>query len=126
MLPLLQEVAVAAQSGPHPLSGTIARWLWLVPLLPFLGFLINGALSLSAAYHAGPADPSLAHGDDHGHGPHVHDSADAHGAHGDDHHVVVRHRYAGITSLVGPGVLVLSFLLTAGIWMAMRAAGGGA
>ena len=28
------------------------------------------------------------------------------GAHGDDHHAVARHRFAGITSIVGPGVLV--------------------
>ena len=48
MLPLLQEAAAAtAQTGAHPLNGTAAQWLWAVPLLPFLGFLINGALSLS-------------------------------------------------------------------------------
>jgi NADH-quinone oxidoreductase subunit L len=39
---------------------------------------------------------------------------------------VKRHRFAGITSIVGPGVLVLSFLLTAMIFMAMSSAGGGA
>jgi NADH-quinone oxidoreductase subunit L len=39
--------------------------------------------------------------------------------------VVKRHRFAAITSIVGPGVLILSFLLAAAIWMAMRAAGGG-
>ena len=123
MLPLLQEVAAAAHQsgGVHPLSGTVAQWLWAVPLLPLLGFVINGALSLSAAYQAGPADPGAAHGDGHGHDAH----ADAH-AHGhDDHHPVVRHKYAGLTSIVGPGVLLLSFLLTAAIWMAMRGAGGG-
>ena len=42
MLLPLQDVAAAT----HPLSGTAAQWLWAVPLLPFLGFLINGALSL--------------------------------------------------------------------------------
>lgn len=125
MLPLLQEVATAAQtSAAHPLSGTVARWLWLVPVLPFIGFLINGLLSIAAAYHVGPADPSASHGD-HDHAPaHAHHD-DSHGAPGDDYHPVVRHRFAGITSIVGPGVLVLSFLLTAAIWMAMRAAGGG-
>ncbi len=129
MLLLLQEVAAAAQTAVpatanHPLSGTAARWLWAVPLLPFLGFLINGALSLSTAFHSGPADPSASHD-----GAHAHDAELAHvdeeGAAGDDHHAVARHRYAGIASLVGPGVLLLSFLLTFMIWMAMRAAGGG-
>jgi NADH-quinone oxidoreductase subunit L len=124
MLPLLQ-AAAAASAGTHPLSGTVAQWLWAVPLLPFLGFLINGALSLSAAFHAGPSDPSAAHG--HGHGAesvgHAHDTGhDEHDEH-DDHHVVVRHKYAGIASIVGPGVLVLSFLLTAAIFFAMRGAG---
>jgi len=35
-------------------------------------------------------------------------------------------RSAGIVSIVGPGVLALSFVVTFMIWMAMRAAGGGA
>jgi NADH-quinone oxidoreductase subunit L len=120
MLHLLPATAV----GAHPLSGTAAEWLWLVPLLPLLGFLINGALSLSAAFHKGPADPGMAHGHDAPAADHGHD-ADAHGAHGDDHHPVVRHRHAAIASIVGPGVLILSFLLTATIFFAMRAAGGG-
>jgi NADH-quinone oxidoreductase subunit L len=117
----------AAAAGPHPLNGTVAEWLWLVPVLPLLGFLINGALSLASAYHAGPADPSLSHGDHGDHGAHdTHAAhADEHGATGDDHHEVKRHRYAGLTSIVGPGVLVLSFLLTAAIFLAMRGAGGG-
>src|SRR3954466_12693254 len=129
MLPLLQEVATAAQtSAAHPLSGTVARWLWLVPVLPFIGFLINGLLSIAAAYHVGPSDPSASHGDhDHAHA-HAHAHAhhdDGHDAHADDHPPGVRHRLGRATSIVGPGVLVLSFLVTAGIWMAMRAAGGG-
>ncbi|MDB4874070.1 MAG: proton-translocating NADH-quinone oxidoreductase, chain [Gemmatimonadetes bacterium] len=115
---LLQAVA----AGPHPLNGTVAEWLWLVPVLPLLGFLVNGALSLASAYHEGPSDPTLAHGDNHdAHAGH----ADAHGAHDELDHEVKRHRFAGITSLVGPGVLVLSFLLTGAIFLAMRAAGGG-
>jgi len=125
MLPLLQ---AAATAGTHPLTGTIAEWVWLVPLLPLLGFVINGALSLASVFHAGPADPTLAHGeghgvDDGGHGhPAAHDD-DAHGATGDDHHPVVRHRFAGVASIVGPGVLILSFLLTVAIFLAMRGAG---
>src|SRR5581483_7577430 len=125
MLPLVQAALQAAAPASHPLNGTAAQWLWLVPMLPLAGFLINGALSLGSVFRAGPADPSLAHGDDHGHA-HAADHADEHGAHGDDHHAVKRHRFAGVTSLVGPGVLVLAFLVTAAIYFAMRGAGGGA
>ncbi len=56
----------ALSSPSHPLTGTVADWIWLIPLLPLLGFVINGALSLLAAYHAGPADPGAgAHGGEH-------------------------------------------------------------
>ena len=111
---LLQEATTSA----HPLRGTIAELVWLIPLLPFIGFLINGWLSLSSAGKVGPADPSAAghdahaHGDDTGH-------ASGGGAHGDDHHPVARHKYAGIVSIVGPAVLLLSFGLTVAILMAM-------
>ncbi|HEU4786037.1 MAG TPA: NADH-quinone oxidoreductase subunit L [Gemmatimonadaceae bacterium] len=125
MLPLLQ----AATAATHPLDPTAARWLWAVPLLPFLGFLINGALSIGAAYHPGPGDPALAHGDSH-------DASAAHdhashgdtggGATGNDHHAVKRHRFAGLTSIVGSGVLVLAFALSVAIYLAMLGAGGGA
>jgi NADH-quinone oxidoreductase subunit L len=139
MFPLLQEAAAATQqyaAGSHPLNGTVARWLWLVPLLPFLGFVINGAFSLFSAFHAGPGDPSASHGDaeSHAHGrdaahtqahEHGHGADTGGGGHGDDHHAVKRHPFAALTSIVGPGVLLLSFVLTAAIWVAMRAAGGG-
>jgi hypothetical protein len=116
----------AASAAAHPLNGTAAQWLWAVPILPLIGFLINGALSLWTAFHAGPADPFLSHGDGHAHAPAgAGPDPDSHGAHGDDHHVVVRHRFAGVASIVGPGVLVLSFLLTVAIFFAMRGAGGG-
>jgi len=113
---LLQE----ATTGAHALSGSIAEWVWLIPVLPFLGFLINGWLSMSSAAHVGPRDPSAAgHGEDaHGHGPDSHD-ANSGGAHGDDHHATARHKYAGIVSIVGPAVLLLSFGLTVAIFMAM-------
>jgi NADH-quinone oxidoreductase subunit L len=111
---LLQE----ATTGAHALSGSIAEWVWLIPVLPFIGFLINGWLSVSSAVRVGPADPSAAghghdgaHADTHGH--------DDHGAHGDDHHPVARHKYAGIVSVIGPAVLLLSFGLTVAIFMAM-------
>jgi len=111
MLPLLQ----AAAAGPHPLAGTIAEWVWLVPILPLLGFVINGLVSLASAYRAGPADPSLPHGN-------AHAQSGVH-ASGDDHHAVARHRFARVASIVGPGVLILSFLLSAAIFVAMRGAG---
>ena len=64
---LLQEVSGAA----HPLAGTLAEWIWLVPVLPFIGFIVNGLLSLLPATHMGPADPSAdGHGDEHAHDAH--------------------------------------------------------
>lgn len=119
MLLPLQEVAVAT----HPLSGTAAQWLWAVPLLPLLGFLINGALSLVDSFHKGPSDPTAQHGDDHGaheeYLGHEHD----HDGDRDASHIPARHKFAGITSIVGPGVLLLSFILSATIFVAMRGAG---
>ena len=108
------------EAGAHPLSGTVASYVWLLPLLPLLGFVLNGLLSLVAAVRLGPVDPGTSHADARAPGAH-----DAHGgaAHGDDHHPVARHRYAALTSLIGPGVLVLSFLLATAIFLAMRAAG---
>jgi NADH-quinone oxidoreductase subunit L len=130
---LLQQAADAMETAGHPLAGTVAEYVWLLPLLPLLGFVLNGLLSLVSAYRAGPSDPGLSHGDGHavvgGHDSHAavvhaHETS-AGGAHGDDHHVVVRHRFATLTSLIGPGVLVLAFGLAVAIFMAMRAAGGG-
>ncbi len=127
---LLQHAADAMQAGAHPLSGTAAEYLWLLPLLPLLGFVLNGLLALSSAYTAGPADPEPGHGAAAGHAHAGHPYAAAHdataaGAHGDDHHPVVRHRFATLTSLIGPGVLVLAFGLAATIFAAMLAVGGG-
>jgi NADH-quinone oxidoreductase subunit L len=126
---LLVQAAAAGSAAAHPLNDTVARWLWLVPLLPLLGFVINGALSLFTAYRPGPADPGAA-GEGNHHAPDAHAGAahEAHaaGAHDDDHHAVERHRFAAVSSIVGPGVLVLAFALVAAIWFAMRGAGGGA
>ncbi|HEV7836990.1 MAG TPA: hypothetical protein VGO75_02905, partial [Gemmatimonadaceae bacterium] len=103
---LLQTVASAA-SQTHPLAGTIAQWVWLLPIIPLVGFVINGLLSLSGV-HFGPSDPNTS-----GHYP--------------DSELVVshapqRHRWAGVTSIVGPGVLILTFLLALGMWQAMAVA----
>jgi proton-translocating NADH-quinone oxidoreductase, chain L len=119
---MLLQTAVAAAAGSHPLSGTIAEWVWLLPILPLAGFVINGLLSFDSA-RFGPGDPNTP---DHHH-PHSEGAAEAasvshaeeSGAVGDDHHAVKRHRWAAVTSIVGPGVLVLSFLLALGIFRAM-------
>src|SRR5207244_11933573 len=93
-----------------------------------LGFLINGLLSLSSA-HLGPADPSATAHDEPSEGA-AEASLVAHGeesgAGGDDHHAVKRHRWAGVTSILGPGVLIIAFGLAVAIWQAMASAHPGA
>ena len=119
----------AAEAASHPLAGSIAEWMWLLPLLPLAGFAINGLLSLVSATHLGPTDPDVGHADAGAHAA-ARDAAavsalesDAHGGHGDDHHAVRRHRHAGLVSFVGPAVLAASFALAVAIWLAMRGAG---
>ncbi len=108
----------------HSLAGTLAEWVWLLPLLPLAGFVGNGLLSLSSA-RLGPADPNTPDHHPHSEGaaeaPAISHSEEA-GAAGDDHHAVKRHRWAGVTSIVGPGVLILTFFLALGIWQVMAAA----
>ncbi len=102
-------------STGHPLADTAARFVWLLLVLPLLGFLLNGWLSISAAAKIGPSDPGAAHDD--------HAAADDHrdDAHiGHDDHPAVRHKFAGLVSLIGPGVLVISFGLAIAIFIAMR------
>ncbi len=112
---LLQEAAAA---GVHPLAGSVAEWIWLVPVFPLIGFLINGFLSLRTAAHIGPRDPS-AH---HAHHDHAHNDTH-HDEHGHDaHHHPAVHPHAGIVSLVGPAVLFASFALTVAIFMALAGA----
>jgi NADH-quinone oxidoreductase subunit L len=119
---ILQTAVTAAQNSP--LSGGIAEWMWLLPVLPLLGFVINGLLSLNAATF-GPKDPNTPshhpHSDAAVEAPGISHAEEA-GAVGDDHHAVKRHRWAGLTSIVGPGVLILAFILAAAIWQAMAAA----
>jgi NADH-quinone oxidoreductase subunit L len=117
---LLQEVASGAS---HPLAGTAAEWIWLVPALPLAGFVINGLLSLTSAARIGPADPGAAHAhESHDDGGHA--TAAGHADHGPGHdaHEPQRHRYAGVVSLVGPAVLGLSFALTIVIIAALAGA----
>jgi NADH-quinone oxidoreductase subunit L len=96
---LIQEVVATA----HPLAGTAARLVWLLPVLPLLGFVINGLLAVVSSARVGPADPDI-------------------GSEGEwaDHRPVSPHKYAGIVSIVGPAVLVLSFFLAWAIFSAMR------
>jgi NADH-quinone oxidoreductase subunit L len=108
-------------AAPHPLTGTAADWLWLLPLLPLLGFVLNGLIAAGSAFHAGPADPSSAPrggdtpGDGHG---------DRHaGAHGDAHHAPTRHRFAAWSNVIGVGVMAAAFALAVAIFLAMRGAG---
>ena len=118
---MLLQAAVAAAS--HPLAGTAARWMWLLPILPLVGFFVNGWLSLSGA-KLGPADPNTPHLDEHstrGDAAAI-SNAEDHGAVGDDHHAVKRHRWAGAVSIIGPGVLILSFLLALAIFRSMLGA----
>jgi NADH-quinone oxidoreductase subunit L len=126
---LLQAMATAG-SQAHPLSGTVAELMWLLPILPLAGFVVNGLMSLSGG-HFGPRDPSsplLYHPDDPPPDQIIFVPGDPvvkiveGDAVGGDPHAVKRHRWAGVTSTVGPGVLILTFLLALGIWQAMSVA----
>jgi NADH-quinone oxidoreductase subunit L len=110
MMMLIQAAAEA-----HPLSGTVAEWVWLLPILPLLGFVLNGALSVLGSAKLGPSDPDM-------HGAHAEHAHVSHGHGGDDHHTPGRHRYAVLVSVIGPLVLALSFGLAFAIFGAMRGA----
>src|SRR5689334_6034018 len=108
----------------HPLADSVARFVWFLPLLPLIGFLINGFLSLKAAYKPGPAEVDEGHGHEIGsggsHGSHgSHGAHDAHDSHGHHDAHPPRHKYAAITSIVGPGVMVIAFGLALAIFGAM-------
>jgi NADH-quinone oxidoreductase subunit L len=113
---LLQEVATV---GAHPLSGTVATWMWLLPLLPLAGFVINGALALFSGYRQGPSDPVADSAHEHSGG---HEAVHADATHATDHgadHPPTRHRYAGLVSIIGPAVLFAAFGLAMSIFGAM-------
>ncbi|MDO8502983.1 MAG: NADH-quinone oxidoreductase subunit L [Gemmatimonadaceae bacterium] len=86
---------IAAEA--HPLTGTIAEWVWLLPVLPLLGFVINGGVSLLSAATRGAE---------------IRESAES--------AEVAPHRYAAISSIMGPLVLVLTFGLAFAIFSQMR------
>jgi NADH-quinone oxidoreductase subunit L len=91
---------------PHPLAGTAADYVWLLPLLPLLGFVLNGLLSLFSAAHIGPSDPSASHDAAHA------DSGDGAHAHGGP-------RFGALVSFIGPAVMVAAFALGVAIFMAV-------
>ncbi len=95
----------------HPLAGTAAEWMWALPLLPLLGFVINGALSVMGAAHIGPSDPTARTGM--GTRRAQHGDAARRQAH------AARHRFAGVVSIIGPLVLIAAFGLACAIWAAM-------
>ena len=90
--------------------------LWAIALLPLIGFVVNGTLSLLGARRenarrlAGAPPAHDAHGHtstaalDHGHGLDEEADVHAHDAAPDD-------RARLIPTLVGPGVLILAFVL---------------
>ncbi|HSJ10619.1 MAG TPA: NADH-quinone oxidoreductase subunit L [Longimicrobiales bacterium] len=85
--------------------------LWAIALLPLLGFVINGAVSMVDAQRNRPAPAPGhdahghdAHGHDHGHG--LDEEADVHG-HDDPHAAVSGNKL--IPTIVGPGVMLLAF-----------------
>jgi NADH-quinone oxidoreductase subunit L len=100
-------------ASTHALAGTVAEWIWLVPALPLLGFLINGIASLKSVSKVGPVDP-YAHHDAHGHGEHG-GGHDDHPGHDDAHHAAP-HPKARLASIVGPMVLWAAFGLSASIF----------
>jgi NADH-quinone oxidoreductase subunit L len=108
---VLQEVAA---TSVHPLSGTVATWMWLLPLLPLAGFVLNGALALLAVYRRGPADPAA---------DSAHESAAHTTEHPTHHDVPPRHRYAALVSIIGPAVVFAAFGLAVSIFGAMLTTG---
>jgi NADH-quinone oxidoreductase subunit L len=117
---LLQEVAAASA---HPLSGTVAASMWLLPLLPLAGFVLNGALALLAVYRRGPADPMADSAHDHAGG---HAGTHQSPAHTTDHSAYdapPRHKYAALVSIIGPAVLFGAFGLAVSIFGEMSRTG---
>src|SRR5690606_28074801 len=118
--------AVAAVHGAF--EPTLLGW---IVLLPFLGFLINGAAAIIAARRARPPSGALA-----GHG---HASEQEHHAGGDQAHPAAieeehGHDHGGrdhgprpwthsLPSLVAPGVLIASFALALVNFFGMQGAG---
>ena len=109
-------LALLQTAAAHPLAGTAAELLWLLPVLPLAGFVANGLLAVVPATR-GHHVPLEGAADAGGHAP-----DDKHGgAHG-----VRLAPYANLVSLIGPTVIGLAFAVACTIFFAMRAAPAGA
>lgn len=93
---LLQQVTTLRT---HPLDGSVAEWVWLLPLLPLLGAIVNGVLAWrDSAVPSRESDATMS----------------------DEHeHSDVPARTRLIVSIVAPGVLALAFGLSLWIFAAM-------
>lgn len=89
----------------HPLNGTVAEWVWLLPLLPLFGALVNGSLVLW---------PRLSPGA----------SAQGNLAAREESAVSRQAATKWLTTIVGPGVLLLAFALAVAMFLAMQGTGG--
>ena len=114
-MPLALLQAAAGAPAAHPLAGTAAEYVWLLPMLPLLGFVINGALSLFPAYHVGPADVS--HDAQAGHTDMAHE--EAYDRETESFHT----RWNRLSSVIGPLVVAIAFGLAVAMFVAMRGAG---
>ncbi len=99
-MPMLFALMQAVVPRPHPLDGTIAEYAWLLPLLPLLGAMLNGAIAmaprLNAAAQTGSAD--------------ARDAVAAESA----------PRRHALVSIIAVAVMALAFALTVGIFAVMR------
>ncbi len=94
-------MAALQTASAHPLDGSLAEWVWLLPLLPLLGALINGALVLWPRL-SGVSSDSASLG---------------------DRESETARRMSGtrtLTSIVGPGVMLAAFALAVAIFFTMR------
>ena len=102
----MQDLSTTGVSN-HPLAGGPAGLIWLLPILPLLGFLLNGVLSLlpAARTHGANATEGAAGTDDIHGGP----PSDALAP------------YAGLVSIIGPTAIGLAFALAATVFASMLA-----
>lgn len=98
-LPVAVLQAVAPRA--HPLDGTIAEWVWILPLLPLLGAVINGLLSLVPRLTATGSSGDVTARESAGEGGRA------------QRHLLV--------SLVAPGVMAVAFGFAVAMFLAMRA-----
>jgi NADH-quinone oxidoreductase subunit L len=91
----------------------VRELIWLIPLFPLAGFLINGLVYL---FGNRPTRPLGGAGSDHGHGRPAAESAQS-PAHPTAHaheHAEVHPRFAALHSIVGPGSVFLSMIVAFG------------